>query len=124
MPLDTTGDDPFAKFNTPTSPILFPVSERHVGWETRMNVYERINTHKSIVRIGANNTPVRVLAVVGSGYRLVHNSELLSRVEDTMRKIMSAHELAEVHVTDRVSIFGHMCYREYTFPNISCYVGA
>jgi len=125
MPLDTTkkDDNPFSKYNTPNSIILFPVGERRVGWEMRDGTFERINTHKAIIRMTGDGKAVHVLSVVGSGYRLVHNRELFGCVEDTMCKIMPAEHLLDVQVTDRVSGFGRMCYRDYVFPSIKCAIG-
>jgi hypothetical protein len=124
MPLDaSSSDDPFAKYNGSTAAILFPVGERRVGWETRNSTFERINSHKAIVRMTEDKHSVHVLSVVGSGYRLVHNRELFGRVEDTLCKIMTSEDLADVRVTDKVSSYGRMCYRDYIFPNIKCVVG-
>jgi hypothetical protein len=65
-----------------------------------------------------------VLNVVGANYRLVHNKELFSHVEDTLRKKMQHHELDGVQVKDRVAGFGRTCYREYIFPHIKCRLSA
>ena len=53
----------------------------------------------------------------------MHNSELFSRVEDTLCKKMQSHELDGVMVKDKVANYGRTCYREYVFPNIKCNVG-
>ena len=131
MPLDVTNslqgpsdDDPFGRYNTTSSSILFPVGERRVGWETRNGGYERINSHKAIIRVAPDGNAAHVLGVVGNSYRLIHNRELFGRVEDTMRKQMHAEHLHGVQVKDRVSGWGRMCYREYVFPNIKCNIGA
>lgn len=132
MPLDnithaddgTGSHDPFRKYNTEASPILFKVAERHVGWlNIRSNNYERVPTHKALVRVAPSGDAALVLAVVGSNYKLVHNSELFSRVEDTLCKKMQSHELDGVTVTDKVASHGRMCYRQYVFPNIKCNIG-
>lgn len=132
MPLDVTntdartgGDDPFGQYNTETSPILFKVAERPVGWLNLLtNQYERHNGHKAIVRVAPDGSKTaHVLGVVGSGYKLVHNRELFTRVEDTLCKKMQSHELDDVMVKDRVANYGRTCYREYVFPNIKCNVG-
>ena len=126
MPLDTTGtpdEDPFAKYNTPNSVIMFPVAERHVGWETRQGSYDRIRSHKAIIRVAPGGGSAHVLSVVGSGYKLVHNKDLYSHVETTLCKQMQHHELAGVMVKDRVSGWGRVCFREYVFPNIKCQLG-
>lgn len=128
MPLDTSKlipdpDNPFRKYNTADSPILFPVGIRRVGWEIRDSVFQKIDTHKAIIRQTQRGDAVHVLSVVGSGYRLIHNRELFSRVEDTLCKVMTAEDLADVRVTDKVSSYGRMCYREYLFPNIKCVIG-
>jgi hypothetical protein len=139
MPLDATWDnvspippehDPFAEHNAKPSSIMFPVGERRVGWQTRAGGYQRINTHKAIIRVPdvddtmtLNEESVHVLGVVGTGYQLIHNKELFGRVEQTMRKVMPAHTLDGVQIKDRVSGYGRMCYREYIFPNIKCNLG-
>ena len=130
MPLDFTSTDagpsdydPFSKYNSEASAILFPVGERRVGWETRSGGYQRIASHKAIIRLTASGESVHVLGVVGSGYRLVTNRELFGRVEDTMRKQMQLEALSGVQVKDRVSGYGRVCYREYIFPNIKCRLG-
>ena len=128
MPLDgidePQDDNPFDKYNTPTSVILFPVGERGIGWERRNGAFDKINSHKAIIRLSPNGDAAHVLSVVGSGYRLVHNRELFRHVEDAMCKEMSASDLSGVRVTDKVSSLGRMCYREYVFPSIKCYIGS
>ena len=131
MPLDNvtnidarpSGDDPFRAYNTEASPILFPVGERKVAWETRANGYQHIPSHKAIIRLTPQGNSAIVLAVVGSNYKLVHNRDLFGRVEDTLCKKMQNHELDGVQVKDRVANLGRTCYREYVFPNIKCNVG-
>ena len=138
MPLDIANinqfpDDanPFATHNAKPSSIMFPVGERKIGWQTRAGGYQRIDSHKAIIRIPdntdastLNEDSVHVLGVVGSTYKLVHNKELFGRVEDTMCKVMPAHTLDGVQIKDRVSGYGRMCYREYIFPNIKCNLGS
>ena len=125
MPLDaaTGHPSPFKKFNTADSAILFPVGERRVGCEVRDNVWDRIQSHKSIVRLDPRGHVLNVLSVVGSGYKLVHNRELFGRVEDTLCKIIPTPHLTNVMVTDKVSGWGKLCYRDYVFPGIWCTVG-
>lgn len=123
MPLDNTTnmpDDPFDKFNTAQSPILFPVAERRLGWEQRAGGFERFNSHKAIIRVTPNGEAVHVLGVVGDGYKLVHNKELYGHVEDTLRKEIQPQHLHGVIVHDRVAGWGRTCFREYQFPNIKC----
>ena len=125
MPLGgITIPSPFTKYNTPESAILFPVGERHVGWETREGMYQRVNTHKAIIRMNQKGDGVHVLSVVGNNYKLVHNRELFGRVEETLCKMLNDHDLADVQVNDRASGFGRICYRDYVFPNIMCIVNA
>jgi hypothetical protein len=123
MPLDATtahGDDPFERYNTPNSPILFPVGERKVGWQMRSGNYAAIPTHKAIIRMTQDGSAAHVLNVVGNNYRLVHNKELFTNVEDVLRKKMQGSALRDVQVTDKVSGWGRVCLREYVFPNIVC----
>ena len=130
MPLDVTnanasptGDNPFAKYNTSNSPILFPVGERVVAWKTRSDGYEDLKSHKAIVRVHPNGNQAVVLSVVGSGYKLVHNRDLFGHVEQTICNKMQPSELDGVIVKDKVSGWGRMCFREYLFPKIKCTVG-
>jgi hypothetical protein len=123
MPLDATtshGDDPFEQYNTPNSCILFPVGERKVGWQTRSGNYCEVPTHKAIIRMTPDGAAVQVLNVVGSNYKLVHNKELFTSVEDTLRKKMHGSALRDVQVTDKVAGWGRVCLREYVVPNIQC----
>jgi hypothetical protein len=116
------GNDPFAAYNTKESAILFPVAERRIGWEMRDGAYQRINTHKAIVRMVQGNR-VQVLGVVGTGYKLVRNHELYKNVEDTLCKEIHIRDLQDVQVKDKVAGWGRMCFREYVFPSIKCRVG-
>jgi hypothetical protein len=59
-----------------------------------------------------------LLNVVGANYKLVHNRELFNAVQDTMIDEMLPEHLVDVKVTDRVSGYGRICYREYIFPSI------
>jgi hypothetical protein len=131
MPLDNTAhvpepvqEDPFDAHNALPSPIFFPVAERLVGWRTRKETYEPIKTHKAIIRTTPEGDSVRVLDVVGSGYKLIHNKELFAAVENTMRKQIPASDLQGVQIKDRVAGWGRMCYREYVFPKIRCNLGS
>jgi Domain of unknown function (DUF932) len=124
MPLDaTTSSDLFEKYNGPDSAILFPVAERPVGWATRAGGYERIHSHKAIIRLTPSGDAAYALGVVGNNYRLVHNRELFNHVEATMCKQIPAQQLHDVEVRDRVSGFGRTCYRDYVFPRIKCNIG-
>jgi len=118
--LQDHGEDPFTKFNTPASPILFPVGERAVGWQMRDGSYQRTNTHKAIIRLNQRGDAAQLLNVVGSGYKLVHNRELFSAVEHAMMNEMTISSLHDVRVTDKVSGWGKVCYRQYVFPSIRC----
>ena len=120
MPLDGQLDnDPFRKANE-NSPIMFPVGSRAVGWQTRDGGYNPILTHKAIIRTKDEGKSVRVLNVVGANYKLVHNKELFTHIEDTLRKKMHADALRGVLIKDSVAGWGRTCYREYVFPNIQC----
>ena len=131
MPLDTTNMsassepeyDPFAEHNSKASSIMFSVGERKVGWETRAGGYQRIDSHKAIIRLTPDGEGVHVLGVVGKNYRLIHNKELFGHVELTMRKQMPAHTLDGVQIKDRTSGFGQSCFREYIFPKLRCNLG-
>jgi len=115
-------DNPFAKYNTPASPILFAVGERKIGWEMRNANFMPTSSHKAIIRMNQKGDAAVLLNVVGSGYRLVHNRELFTQVEDCMITEMLPEHLEDVIVEDKVSGFGRICYREYRFPNIKCHL--
>ena len=120
MPLDhTTFVNPFDKFND-GSRIMFPVVERKVAWLTRHGTPEIVRSHKAIVRASEDGQTGHVLNVVCANYKLIHNKELFSHVEDTLYKKMPDTSLADVQVKDKVSGFGRVCLREYVFPNIRC----
>jgi len=110
--------NPFDKYNTPASPILFPVGERNVGWQQRDGAYRRTPEHKAIIRLNEKGDNAQILNIVGSGYKLVHNRELFTAVEDAMISEMPPGDLSGVQVRDRVSGWGKICYRENVFPNI------
>ena len=114
------GDDPFSKFNSPTSPILFPVGERRVGWERRDGSFQKTASHKAIIRLNEKGDNAQLLNIVGSSYKIVHNRELFKAVEDAMHKEMLPEHLKDVQVKDRVASFGRVCMREYIFPSIMC----
>lgn len=120
MPPPVTSDNPFAKYDTPDSPILFPVGERGVGWQMENGDYLHTPTHKAIVRLRRDGHIASLLNIVGSNYRLVHNRELFNKVQDVMINEMLPSHLHDVQVTDRVSSYGRVCYREYRFPSIRC----
>jgi hypothetical protein len=129
MPLDAATinmpeePNPFAEHNTKASPIFFPVGQRKLGWLGKDNIYHGLDSHKALVRTNQESDGVHVLGVVGVGYKLIHNKELFSRVEDTMCKNFTPDTLAGVKIKDRVSGWGKMCFREYVFPNIKCDIG-
>src|SRR5262245_13905382 len=73
--------DPFSSYNTPRSPILFPVGQRPVGWQQRDGSYQRTSAHKAIIRLSPKGDSAILLNVVGATYKLVHNRELFSKIE-------------------------------------------
>ena len=112
--------NPFSKYDTPESPILFPVAERPVGWLVGENQYRPTEEHKAIIRITRHGSIL--LNIVGYGYKLVHNRELFHAVEDVMINEMLPEHLEDVQVTDKVGSYGRICYRTYIFPNIVCHL--
>lgn len=117
-------DDPFAKYNTPQSPILFPVAERKAGWQMRDGAYMPVNSHKALVRVDPrDHNKAYVINFVASTYKLVHNRELFDVVEKGMINHYGLEGCQDVQVTDRVADYGRFCYREYIFPNIRCRIG-
>ena len=112
----------FDKFNTASSPILFPVGERKVGWQQRDGAYRETRGHKAIIRLNEKGDNAQLLNIVGSTYKLVHNRELMGAVEEAMCNEMLPEHLAGVQVTDKVSGWGKMCFRQYVFPGIKCKV--
>lgn len=109
--------NPFAQYNTEKSPILFPVHERRVGWQDK-NVFNHAYDYKAIIRQDPHGD--RLLNVVGRGYKIIHNSELFSAIEDSMMNEMLPEHFDDMRVTDRVSGWGRICFREYVFPAIKC----
>jgi len=120
MPNINDPSDSFAKYNTPDSPLFFPVGERKVGWETRSGMYERTPSHKAIIRLSPRGDSAMLLDIVGGNYRLVHNRELFYAVEQAMRDEMLPEHLKDVQVVDRVAGYGRVCLRQYVFPSIRC----
>jgi hypothetical protein len=114
----------FDQFNTPASPILFPVGERRVGWQTRGGDYQPLPSHKAIIRMTPDGKSAHVLNVVSDTYKVVHNRELLSAIERTISNEISADYLMGLQVKDKVSHHGRTCFREYIFPGLKCSVGA
>lgn len=108
-------DNPFAAYNTDKSPILFPVEERKVGYQWK-NVWTTARDYKAIVRTDKDI----LLNIVGSGYKIVHNSELFAAIEDAMTNEMLPEHFVGMRVKDKVSGWGRMCFREYVFPAIKC----
>ena len=116
----TTEHDPFGRFNVPSSPILFPVGERPVGWQRRDGSFQKTVTHKAIIRLNEKGDNAQMLNIVGSSYKIVHNRELFTAVEDAMKTEMLPEHLKDVRVQDRVAGWGKVCYREYIFPSVRC----
>jgi len=133
MPLDSTvvafpnqtpEPNPFAKYDTPSSPIMFPVSERKIGWQMKDGTFMPTDTHKAIVRVDPRNTDrAHVINVVNRTYKMIHNRELFNTIQNAMIERIPPDKLSGVEVLDRVSEFGKTCYREYIFPNIRCTIG-
>jgi hypothetical protein len=117
MPLDGIRN-PFDEFNTERSPILFPVGERNVGWQQRDGAYRRTPEHKAIIRLNQQGDNAHILNIVGATYKLIHNRELFTAVEDAMLSEMPPDNFTGVMVKDRVAGWGRVCYREYVFPSI------
>lgn len=115
---------PFTPYNTPNSPIMFPVGLRCVGWQTRAGQYENLLGHKALIRLSPDGRSASVLAVVSDSYRIVHNRELICRVEDTLMKELPARALDGVRITDKVAYNGRVCHREYVFPGLCSDIGA
>lgn len=115
---------PFTPYNTPDSPIMFPVGLRQVAWQTRAGQYENLAGHKALIRLSPDAKSASVLAVVSDSYRIVHNRELICRVEDTLMKELPERALKDVRVTDKVAYNGRVCYREYVFPGLCSDIGA
>ncbi len=110
----------FDQFNTPASPLMFPVGERKVGWLGRNGSYQPAPGHKAIIRLNQKGDNAQLLNIVGGTYKLVHNRELFTAVEGAMVREMLPEHIMDVRVSDRVSGFGRICFREYIFPSIKC----
>lgn len=123
-PTPANDGNPFAKYDTPDSPILFPVAERKVGWQMKDGSYMPTTTHKALVRVDPRNpTRAFVINVVTDTYKLIHNRELFSVIQQAMLDHVPLSNLMGVQVTDRESGYGTHCYREYVFPNLRCKIG-
>lgn len=124
-PLPTQPPDrtPFDKYNTPNSPILFPVGERSVGWLMRTGLYQHAPGHKAIIRLNEKGDAAVLLNIVGQTYKVVHNRELFTGIEHTISELLTADQLEGVLVKDKAAHYGRVCFREYIFPRISCRVG-
>lgn len=103
--------------------IFFPVVERPLDIRCRdaedltKTRHVPASTHKAICRPdGFSDEPI-LLGVVGSGYKIVHNSELFSAVEEAIEKGIPPHLREGAVVHDKVSNHGAFCLREYVFPN-------
>lgn len=106
----------FEQYNTSASPILFPVGERATFWKNNQSqLFIPANTHKALVRQMPDGQP-HLLNIVGASYKLVHNRELFSAIEDTIERVMPAEMLVDPTVRDKVSHWGRTCFREYVFP--------
>ena len=93
-------------------PLLIPSAKADIG---NSNLFP-VHSHKALVRKGPRE-PV-IINVVGSGYKLVQNKELLKTVEDKFLNEFRADQLEDVRVSDRLSYYGRECFRDYFFPNI------
>jgi hypothetical protein len=122
LPRSEKSDDPFAPYNTPECKLFFPVGERKVAWETRHGGFEPTNSHKAIIRLSPKGDSAMLLNIVGAAYKLVHNRELFSAVEQAMHDEMLPEHLLGVQVADRVSGWGKVCLRQYIFPAIKCHI--
>ena len=120
LPPNTDEPDPFSKFNTPASSLMFPVGERQVGWERRDGSFQKAPSHKAIIRLNQQGDNAQLLNIVGNNYKLVHNRELFMAVEDAMKVEMLPHHLKDVQVKDKVAGWGKVCLREYIFPGVRC----
>ena len=122
MPLDVIQGgkptNPFDKFNTPESKILFPVGERKIGWQKRDGSYMETPAHKAIIRLNEKGDNAILLDVVGRRYKLIHNRELFTAVEDAILSVVPYDQIEDVQVKDKVSGWGKVCFREYVFPSI------
>lgn len=115
-----TDNTVFDQFNTPASPLMFPVGERKVGWLGRDGNYQPATGHKAIIRLNQQGDAAQLLNIVGGSYKLVHNRELFTAVEGAMIREMLPEHMTDVQVTDKVSGFGRLCFRNYVFPSIKC----
>jgi len=114
-------DNPFAEYNTDKSSILFPVAERPLGWlNMKLGEYQKMKTHKAIIRVNEKGDGAILLNVVGHGYRIIHNKELFTSIEQCMVNEMLPEHFVGLQVRDSVSGWGRICFREYVFPAIKC----
>jgi hypothetical protein len=102
------------------SKLFFPVGERQLGWQRRDGTYEPLNTHKSIIRLSLDGKSAHTINVVSRTYKLVHNRELFTAIEDAMCTEIGDAGIKGVVVKDSIVHSGKTCVREYHFPNVIC----
>ena len=114
----------FTPYNTPHSPLMFPVGLRRLAWEGRDGTHKPVGSHHALIRLTEDGRGADVLNVVSSTYKLVHNRELFGVVEDTLTREMPASAINGVMVKDKVAYNGKSCWREYVFPGLASDIGA
>lgn len=109
MPLDFASSD---------SPLNFIAHERPLYLDGQV-----LQSHKALVRRDGDTT--RLLGVVGSGYHVVQNHELLSAADNALRANLSEDQLTNVKIKDSIAYNkrGAWCAREYAFLNVRYAVG-
>ena len=114
------GNTPFDRLNEKNNTLFFPVAERDLGWHRRDGTYDKMVTHKAIIRLSDDGKSASAINVVNKTYKLVHNRELFTGIEDTMCNEMGLPAIRDVAVKDSIAHGGRTCIRQYVFPNITC----
>ncbi len=96
--------------------LFFPVVSRPLEIKCKDDRHVPVSTHKAICRPDGFSTEPVLLGVVGSGYKIVLNSDLFGAVERAIEDNIPERLRAGAIVNDSTSNQGAFCLREYIFP--------
>ena len=111
---------PFDRLNEKHNTLFFPVAERQLAWHRRDGSFDPMSTHKAIIRLSPDGKSASPINVVNATYKLIHNRELFTGVEDTMCNELGLPALKDVSVKDAIAHGGRTCIRQYVFPSVTC----
>lgn len=114
-------DDNMSPFPPLSDALNFLVLERKIGWHSgKTGNWYPTEGHKMLLRLRGGAMVPQKLAIVGDGYKVVHNTELFPYIENEMTRVIRPEALDGVQVSEKTSFYGRDCYREYVFPNMKC----